>query len=56
MIRRILSLPAGRFACGFLAFVLVLAVAGPALAPYDPIGELSCSSFSYVLLSSSASG
>ncbi|MGO1768470.1 MAG: ABC transporter permease [Microbacterium sp.] len=37
MIRRILSLPAGRFACGFLAFVLVLAVAGPALAPYDPI-------------------
>lgn len=37
MIRRILSLPAGRFAVVILMFITVLAVAGPALAPYDPL-------------------
>jgi peptide/nickel transport system permease protein len=37
MIRRILRLPAGRFAIAFLLFIAFLAVLGPALAPYDPL-------------------
>lgn len=37
MIRRILALPAGRFAGAFLVFITFLAIAGPALAPYDPL-------------------
>lgn len=37
MIRRILALPAGRFAAAFLVFILFLAVLGPTLAPYDPL-------------------
>ncbi|WP_460801118.1 ABC transporter permease [Microbacterium sp. GXF6406] len=37
MIRRILRLPSGRFAVAFLAFILMLAVLGPALAPYNPL-------------------
>ena len=37
MIRRILALPAGRLAVGFLLFITFLAVCGPSLAPYDPL-------------------
>ncbi|NKF31148.1 ABC transporter permease, partial [Pseudomonas sp. BGM005] len=37
MIRRILALPAGRFATAFLVFIAFLAVAGPVLAPCDPL-------------------
>lgn len=37
MIRRILTLPAGRFAAAFLVFIIILAVFGPVLAPYDPL-------------------
>ena len=37
MVLRILRLPAGRFAVAFLLFIGFLAVAGPSLAPYDPL-------------------
>ncbi|MEU1972161.1 ABC transporter permease [Microbacterium sp. NPDC019599] len=37
MVRRILRLPAGRFAVAFLLFITFLAVFGPTLAPYDPL-------------------
>jgi peptide/nickel transport system permease protein len=37
MIRRILALPAGRFATAFLLFIAILALFGPLLAPYDPL-------------------
>lgn len=37
MIRRIFALPTGRLAIGLLAFILALAIVGPALAPYDPL-------------------
>ena len=37
MITRILQLPAGRVAVAFLLFILLLALFGPLLAPYDPL-------------------
>ncbi|MCC2033726.1 ABC transporter permease [Microbacterium allomyrinae] len=37
MIRRVLRLPAGRFAVAFLVLITFLAVFGPALAPFDPL-------------------
>jgi peptide/nickel transport system permease protein len=37
MIRKILRLPSGRFGVALLLVVLLLAVFGPALAPYDPL-------------------
>ncbi|MBT2475647.1 ABC transporter permease, partial [Microbacterium sp. ISL-103] len=37
MIRRILALPAGRFATAVLLVIASLALCGPLLAPYDPL-------------------
>jgi peptide/nickel transport system permease protein len=37
MFRRILALPTGRIAVGILVLIALLAVAGPFLAPYDPL-------------------
>ncbi len=37
MIRSIWRLPAGRISILFLAFILLLAIFGPALSPYDPL-------------------
>lgn len=37
MVRRVLSLPAGRIAVGVLVLVALLAASGPSLAPQDPL-------------------
>jgi peptide/nickel transport system permease protein len=39
MIRNILRLPSGRFAVVLLGLVLLLAIFGPAIAPYDPLAK-----------------
>lgn len=41
MLRGIWRLPAGRISLLFLAFILLLAIFGPALAPYDPLDGTS---------------
>jgi peptide/nickel transport system permease protein len=41
VLRRVLSLRAGRLAAGILIFIALLAILGPILAPHDPLGTTS---------------
>jgi peptide/nickel transport system permease protein len=41
MVRRVLTLPAGRLAVGILLAIALLAILGPILAPHDPLAATS---------------